>query len=136
MSGTADMAGLPADYPFRPEFELTPRQVLEMQRANPASVLIIDVRTKPEWDFVHVEGAEHIPLDEIERRASEVQPEPGQIVATLCHHGVRSLKASLALRHLGVPGAMSIAGGIDSWSLGADATVARYERQGGRCWKV
>ncbi|MCX5691199.1 MAG: rhodanese-like domain-containing protein [Planctomycetota bacterium] len=136
MSGPIDTTGLPAEYPFRPEYELTPRQVMEMRRANPQSILIIDVRTQPEWDLVHVDGAEHIPLDDIERRASEVQPEPGQVVATLCHHGVRSLKASLALRQLGVSGAMSIAGGIDSWSLGADASVARYERQGGRCWKI
>lgn len=136
MSGGIDPSGLPEGYPFRPEYELTPRQVQEMLRANPRSVLIVDVRTQSEWDLVHVEGSEHIPLDEIERRGAEVQPASGQIVATLCHHGVRSLKASLALRQLGVAGAMSIAGGIDAWSLGADASIARYERQGGRCWKI
>lgn len=125
--------GLPVGMPLRREYEVTPSQVAEKLKQDPSSVLIVDVRTQPEWDLVHVPGSIHIPLDEIERRADEIQPAPGQLVATLCHHGVRSLKASLALRQLGVPGAMSVAGGIDVWSMAADPTLPRYDRQGGRC---
>ena len=128
--------GLPAGYQLRAGYEITARDVLAMMRERPDGVIVVDVRTQAEWDLVHIEGSVHIPLDEIESRADEVRPEPGQVVATLCHHGVRSLKASLALRQLGVPGALSIAGGIEAWALSADATIARYERQGGRCWKV
>jgi rhodanese-related sulfurtransferase len=125
--------GLPEGQRLRPEYELSAPAVHAMMKANPASVLLIDVRTKAEWDFAHVEGSVHIPLDEIERRADEAHPEPGQTVCCLCHHGVRSLKASLALRHLGIAGAMSVAGGIEAWSLAADPSVPRYVRDGGRC---
>ncbi len=124
----SDTAGLPPGYVLRPELELTARQVKGMLDAGTPRVLIVDVRTQPEWDAVHLKGAVHIPLDEVERRADEIELNPGQTLAVICHHGVRSLKASLALRALGFPAAMSIAGGMDAWSLGADPTVARYER--------
>ena len=123
-----DARGLPPGYPFKPEYELTPRDVRDRLESAPEKVLLIDCRTQPEWDLVHINGALHIPLHDIERRADEVQPEPGQTVAIICHHGVRSLKAALALRAMGVPGAMSVAGGIDLWSLAADPSVKRYER--------
>jgi len=131
-----DGRGIPVGYAFKPEYEITPRDTREMMTSDPEKLLLVDVRTSPEWDLAHIPGAIHIPLDEIESRADEVQPLPGQTVAVICHHGVRSLKASLALRQLGVPGAMSVAGGIELWSVAADPSVPRYERQGGRCWLV
>ncbi|MBS0195916.1 MAG: rhodanese-like domain-containing protein [Planctomycetes bacterium] len=132
MSGGLDERGLPIGYPFKNEYELTPRDVRERMLTDPASVLLIDCRTGAEWDFVHIEGSVHIPLDEIERRADEAVPEhAGQTVAVICHHGVRSMRAALALRALGVPRAMSVAGGIELWSLSADRAVRRYDRSGG-----
>lgn len=131
-----DAHGLPPGFPFKPEYELSPRDVRDRLQREPGKILLIDCRTQPEWDLAHIEGSVHIPLDEIERRADEAQPQPGQTVAVICHHGVRSLKASLALRAMGVPTAMSVAGGIELWSLTADPAIKRYERQGGRCWLV
>ena len=131
MSVMFDAAGLPTGYPFRRAYEITAREAKRRLDSASRSILIIDVRTVPEWDHVHVAGSVLIPLDEIERRADEISPAEGQMVACLCHHGVRSLKASLALRQLGFPEAMSIAGGIDAWSIAADQSVRRYERAGG-----
>ena len=59
-------------------------------------------------------------------RLDDIEPAPGQRVATLCHHGRRSLRASLALREVGFPDALSIAGGIDLWSRDIDSAVPRY----------
>jgi rhodanese-related sulfurtransferase len=42
-----------------------------------------------------------------------------------CHHGVRSLRAALALRQLGI-NAKSMAGGIDLWSIDIDPAIRRY----------
>jgi len=131
-----DERGLPQGYAYKPEYELTPRDVIARIRADPAAVLLVDCRTQVEWDLVHIAGAVHIPLDEIERRADEIEPAPGQAVTVICHHGVRSLTAALALRQLGFPQATSVAGGIELWSLAADTSIPRYQRQGGRCWKV
>lgn len=131
-----DGRGLPAGYPFKPEYERAPREVAEAMRADPHAVKLLDVRTQEEWDLVHVPGSVHIPLSELEKRADEIELEDGQDLAVICHHGVRSLKGALALRALGFANAKSVAGGIDLWSMAAEASVPRYAREGGRCWLI
>ncbi|MGH7243486.1 MAG: rhodanese-like domain-containing protein [Phycisphaerales bacterium] len=138
MSGThLSDKGLPASYHFKPDWEVTPRETKKMLEEG-ANVLVIDVRLKPEWDFAHIKGSVFVPLDELEARAGEicsmVEENPGCQVLTMCHHGIRSLKAAAFLRDQGVPNVKSIAGGMESWSLGADTTVPRYERQGAKVW--
>ncbi len=120
---------LPPNYPFKPELELTPRQAHAALAAG--TLLLLDVRTSPEFDAAHIASSLHIPLDELENRWDEIEPAPGQQVGVLCHHGVRSMKAALMLRQLGLSNVMSIAAGIDQWSIAADAGVPRYERAGG-----
>jgi rhodanese-related sulfurtransferase len=122
-----DARGLPAGYTLKEGLEVSPRET-KAAMGEPSKVLLLDCRTQPEWDLVHVEGAIHIPLDQIEQRHDEIELEPGQQLAVICHHGVRSMKAALALRALGHPNAVSVAGGIELWSLAADPSVPRYER--------
>ena len=47
-------------------------------------------------------------------------------IIVYCHHGVRSLKVTSLLRQHGFGSAVSMAGGIDRWSVEVDATVPRY----------
>lgn len=128
-----DDRGLPAGYAFKPDYEVTPREAKARRERDPSHYVIVDVRLPSELDAAAIPGVIHIPLHELEERADEIPKDPGVEVAVLCHHGVRSLKAALALRALGWPGAKSIAGGIEAWSLGADPSVPRYERNGAVC---
>lgn len=121
-----DESGLPIGTSLREGLEIAPREAKRLFDAG--SLVLIDCRTKEEWDFVHVAGSTHIPLHELEQRVDEIEHKPGQVVAMLCHHGVRSLKGALAVRHMGIAQAVSVAGGIDLWSLAADRSVAQYER--------
>jgi rhodanese-related sulfurtransferase len=126
-----DALGMPVGVSLRPEYEVTPRHAKALLDAR--QLVLVDCRTLEEWKLVHVAGSVHIPLDEIERRSDEIERSAGQELAVMCHHGVRSLKAALALRQLGHLDAMSVAGGIDLWSVAADAGVLRYARSGGVC---
>jgi rhodanese-related sulfurtransferase len=112
-----------------PAMELTPQQAKRL--LDEGKLLLIDCRTPAEFELVHVAGAQLLPLDQVEARHDEVEPEPGQTVAVICHHGVRSLKAAHALRALGHGNVMSVAGGIDLWSQQVDKGVRRYERSTG-----
>lgn len=132
--GPAGDDGLPAGMVLRAGVELSPKHARALLEAG--RLLLVDCRTAPEWDIAHVAGSVHIPLAEIEQRADEVQPQAGQQVAVICHHGVRSLKAAFALRALGQPQAMSVAGGIELWSLTADPRVPRYVRDASGCSRV
>ncbi|MFO0831518.1 MAG: rhodanese-like domain-containing protein [Phycisphaerales bacterium] len=123
--------GLPIGYQLKPQYEITPREAAARLAAG--KLVLIDVRTQPEWDLVRVPGSVHIPLDDVESRHDEVEAAAGQTIACLCHHGVRSMRAALALRSLGHGNVVSVAGGIDLWSLAAEPALPRYERAAGIC---
>jgi rhodanese-related sulfurtransferase len=47
-------------------------------------------------------------------------------VVVYCHHGVRSQAGAALLERLGFKDVVSLAGGIDAWSLLVDPRVPRY----------
>ncbi len=82
------------------------------------AIYLLDVRQAWEHDLVHLPGDVFVPLD-------QVKPPEGSVVVTYCHHGVRSLHAATALERIGIR-ALSLAGGIDAWSIAIDPKLPRY----------
>jgi rhodanese-related sulfurtransferase len=127
-------AGLPVGYPFRPEWEVTPRQVrqwLESGRVGKGEDrgVLLDCRRPDEWERSRIDGAMLIPMQEIERRADELEDDQrgrARMIVVYCHHGARSLRVAAALRAMGFADVRSMAGGIDLWSMDIDASVPRY----------
>ncbi|HRZ86946.1 MAG TPA: DsrE/DsrF/DrsH-like family protein [bacterium] len=68
-------------------------------RAGGDSQTILDVRTKREADLGRVDGALHIPVDELRKRSGEL-PKDREIV-TYCQVGIRSYIASRILSQMG-----------------------------------
>ena len=80
---------------------------------------LLDVRTQPEWEEYHVDGATMVVLDELESRVSEVPFD--QEVIIICNSGNRSQVARDILLQAGHTQVASIAGGIQGWmSAGYD----------------
>jgi adenylyltransferase/sulfurtransferase len=120
-----DPRGLPANYPFQPDWEATPREVRQAL-ADPAStLLLVDCRTPEEHRTASIKAAILIPMNELSARIAEIRDHDGPVVVH-CHHGGRSLKVTAALRQAGIPDVKSMAGGIDLWSLDIDPSVPRY----------
>lgn len=86
-------------------------------------VVLLDVREPEEHAYCALPGSVLIPLGELAGRVEEVPA--GAPVVVYCHHGVRSLSGAAILLRAGIE-AMSLAGGIDRWSLAVDPTVPRY----------
>jgi rhodanese-related sulfurtransferase len=105
--------------------EITVDELAERLRVGAATHLL-DVRLPWEHKIAHLPGSQLIPLQELVRRAGELQPAPGALVVVYCHHGVRSLSAAHYLEQTGVSDVCSLAGGIDAWSCEIDPTVPRY----------
>ena len=59
--------------------ELTPTEALE--RYHSGEVVVLDVRTDPEWHAGHIPGAVHIPLHELASRWQELDPEAETLVS-------------------------------------------------------
>ncbi|MFG0314558.1 MAG: rhodanese-like domain-containing protein [Phycisphaerales bacterium] len=129
MSCELDERGLPPSYPFKEEWEITPREC----QARCSEILILDVRQADELAVASVEGATHIPLGELALRIDELGEDDDAEIATLCHHGQRALQAASLLRQYGFDNAKAIAGGIDVWSVACDDGVPRYKRVAGKC---
>ncbi len=91
---------------------------------NGSEVVILDVREPHELDICRIDGAIPIPLGELPSRLSVLDGHWN--VVTLCHKGVRSLKALEILRSAGFPRVRSLHGGIDAWARAIDPTIARY----------
>lgn len=94
------------------------------ERGEP--MLLIDVREADEFAFARLDGAILIPMSEFAVRIAEIQPEAGEPVVLMCHHGVRSLRCGMFLAQSGVDGVANMDGGIDAWSRQVDPTIPLY----------
>lgn len=84
---------------------------------------LVDVRQPWEHEVAALPDSVLIPLPELPSHLDEIDPPAGALVVVYCHHGVRSLSgAALLAQH----GAVSLAGGIEAWSLHIDPGVPRY----------
>jgi adenylyltransferase/sulfurtransferase len=92
---------------------LTAKQVQERLRENP-ELLLLDVRTEPEWDIHHIPGATLIPMHTLLARVGELDPHLETIV--VCEHGVRSLNVAWYLaEQAGFTRIGNLEGGMAEW---------------------
>lgn len=124
-----DANGLPLGYPFREDWEVTPRGAKQAISAPDSHAVLLDCRQHDELQIASIKDALHIPMDQIERRADELEDDDGgkdHPILVICHSGRRSLRVASTLRALGFPNAYSVAGGIDLWSVDIDPSIPRY----------
>ncbi len=88
--------------------------------------LLLDVREQVEYDAAQIKGSRLIPMSELGQRVTELDDHRDSLIVVHCHHGIRSLQVSEALRQHGFAKVQSMAGGIDQWSLQVDPSVPRY----------
>ncbi len=106
------------------QIDIQPEQVKRKLDAG-EQVLLIDCREAEELAAASIEGATHIPMGDVPARLQELDPEVPVIV--FCHHGIRSQSVAHFLREQDFDEVLSMAGGIDAWSLRIDPAVPRYE---------
>ena len=87
---------------------------LQAQVEQGASLCVIDVRTPQEWAGGHIEGALHIPVDEVQKRLHEI-PRHGKRMYLICAAGGRSSAAADFLANRGYLNVFSVEGGMGQW---------------------
>ncbi|HML65386.1 MAG TPA: DsrE/DsrF/DrsH-like family protein [Dysgonomonas sp.] len=87
------------------------RDILNVDKAE---AMIIDSRTKEEYDFGHIEGAINIPVDEIRSRLNEM-PRDKKIIV-YCAVGLRGYIASRILMQSGYTNVYNLSGGYRTYS--------------------
>jgi rhodanese-related sulfurtransferase len=102
--------------------QITPKEAAELAKSGKAR--LVDVRSKEEWDAVHIPGSTFF--------TQELMHEVGgwpreELVVFVCHHGLRSLDAAAYFAGHGLENARSLKGGIDTWSCEVDPALPRYD---------
>ena len=101
------------DY-FKPVSTWTTEEVRAFIRENDdGSYNLVDVRQPGEYEKGHLPGAILIPVGELDKRASELDP---KLTIVYCAAGVRSRAAASVLQGAGFAEVYSMSGGINAWS--------------------
>lgn len=106
----------------KPVSELSVEE-LSSWRAQNKDALVIDVRTKQEWETARLSFAKL--LEEMTKEELNALDKNLPIVLH-CHHGGRSRRAAESFRARGFTNVYTLTGGIDAWSKKIDAGVPVY----------
>jgi adenylyltransferase/sulfurtransferase len=111
----------PAAGPSEKEIEPAQVKALIDQKAN---FVLIDVREPHEYQICNIPYARLIPLGELPKRLSELNPSDDIVVH--CKSGMRSAKGCDLLRQNGFQRVRNMKGGILAWSDKVDPSVPKY----------
>jgi adenylyltransferase/sulfurtransferase len=109
--------GLPA------EWEIEPLDLHHLRQQG-IPMRLIDLRRETERAISHIDGAEHIPMDQILAALAGENRDCDLIL--FCRSGVRSARAVRWLRQAGFTRVRHLAGGINAWADEVDPTIAKY----------
>jgi rhodanese-related sulfurtransferase len=92
-------------------------ELVEFQRLHAdQAVHVIDVRNPQAYLDGHLAGAVSVPLDEIDRKITELRTLDRPIVTYCrCYEESTSLLAAQRLGRYGIEGARALVGGLDAW---------------------
>ena len=94
--------------------EISPERLHEQMAAGGAPV-VLDVRSKREYDAGHVPGAVHVPFWQIGRRWHELAPLREGPLVLYCGHGPRAYLAGASLSRRGCTAIAYLAGHMKRW---------------------
>ncbi len=103
--------------------EISPRE-LKARLDSGAAVMLLDVREAWELQIAALDGATHIPMNQVPGRVEELDKDDE--IAVLCHHGGRSGQVVAFLKQSGFAHVLNLTGGIDAWSRDVDAGIPEY----------
>jgi len=105
-AATASEAVKKAEY-----IKITPEKAREMINRG---AVIVDVRTKDEYNEVHISGSVLLPVDDIKFLAPSVLPDKSAVILVHCRSGIRSERAARMLLDMGYASVYDF-GGIQNW---------------------
>lgn len=112
---TALLAGLMAASAFGAHVAPMNPATLAQQLDDNTAPLILDVRTKWEFDSGHVPGALHIPHTALASRVSDIPVDKKDSVVVYCEQGPRARKAESILENAGFGKVRTLEGHMAYW---------------------
>lgn len=104
------------------QYEIDPQELKKAMDAG-ENLVLVDVREPWEYAQGRLYEAPNLPMSQLATRLDDLNVDDEHVL--YCHHGVRSLRATLALAQRGFR-VRSLRGGIDRWSTEIDPSIPRY----------
>jgi rhodanese-related sulfurtransferase len=103
---------------------IAPKQLAELRQSDP-SLKLVDVRSREEFEAVHIDGSVLLSQDVMrELMASGSNTDP---IVVVDHQGKNGLDAAAYFIGHGLQNVRCLRGGIDAWSQEVDSKVRRYK---------
>ena len=77
--------------------------------------VLVDVRTKAEFDGGHIIDARHVPQEEIAGAGESLKKFKDKVVITCCESGMRSGASARVLQAQGFTKVVNLRGGLQAW---------------------
>lgn len=120
-----DERGLPPDYEFDEEWEITPRE-LKRKLDSGEKFVFIDCRQPHEETITKIDGSTLIPLQTLGARIGELRGKENDEVIVYCRSGGRSLQFAQVLKKNGFKNVKSVAGGVLLWNTDINPGGPQY----------
>lgn len=95
------------------------------QRQTEASTRLVDIRTREEFDAVHIPGSVHFTQPLMQEMLMQWPREDG-LIALIDHQGLRALDAAAYFEGHGFRNVRALAGGIDAYAERVAPELPRY----------
>ena len=102
---------------------ITPKELAEL-RAKNAEAKLIDVRSREEYEAVHIDGS--LLLSQPVMQEIMGKWPRSETLVIVDHQGKSALDAAAYFLGHGFENVRCLRGGIDAWSVSVDGTVPRY----------
>ena len=120
-----DARGLPPGYAYKPDWEITPREVKSMLDKR-EKFYFVDCRLPNEYQITHIAGTELIPLQQLAQNIDKLRQHQNEKIVVHCKSGGRSMQFTQALRQAGFKDVKSMAGGILLWNKDVNPGGPQY----------
>lgn len=104
---------------------MTAVEVQKLLQANVDTVKI-DVREDIELTHGVIEGAIHIPMQQIPEKITELEQYKSSTIVIICRSGMRSHQVGSFLEQEGFSDIINLEGGMNSWAADVDANMSVY----------
>jgi len=102
---------------------ITPKELAELVKQDPA-VRLLDVRSREEFDAVHIEGS--VLLSQPVMREILAEGTNSRPLVILDHQGAQAMDAAAYFVGHGLQNVRCLAGGVDGWAQEVEPTMRRY----------
>jgi rhodanese-related sulfurtransferase len=101
---------------------ISPQEIKDLLEAD--GVEILDIRTREEYEAVHIEGARLLDQALMQQMLATMPKDDSLVI--LDHDGSRCLDAAAYFAGHGFTNIKCLRGGIDAWSVQVDPNLPRY----------